>query len=149
MKLTCSCCRWDKATQDWWHHQTVDNSCRLEHCTRWNKKKICWKIFIKCSQLNCFMPIATHCWLIGLQSMVCQSMWLVDKLHLPQRLIFYDDIHLQTAPLLMILPSSALHLPQLLAGSGVQAPPADTLVTPFLLRADNSARRRLKQKIYN
>ena len=32
-------------------------------------------------------------------------------------------IYLQIAPLLIILPSSALHLPQVLEGSGAQTPP--------------------------
>ena len=57
----------------------------------------------------------------------------------------------------MILPSSDLHLPQLLPGSGAQCSPGpppeppgppgvDTLVTPRLRSADNSALSRLKQK---
>ena len=52
--------------------------------------------------------------------------------------------HLQTAPLLMILPSSALQRPQDLAGSGAQELPDVTFTTPFLLNRDNSARNRLK-----
>ena len=52
--------------------------------------------------------------------------------------------HLQTAPLLMILPSSALQRPQDLAGSAAQELP-DTFTTPFLLNRESSARSRLKQ----
>ena len=55
--------------------------------------------------------------------------------------------HLQTAPLLMILPSSALHLPQLLAGSAVQELPV-TFTTPRRLNRDNSALSRLEGNNY-
>ena len=56
--------------------------------------------------------------------------------------------HLQSAPLLMIRPSSALQRPQLRAGSVAQWPPPPpgppTLTTPRLRRAVSSARSRLK-----
>ena len=56
--------------------------------------------------------------------------------------------HLQSAPLLMIRPSSALQRPQLRAGSVAQwlppPPGPPTLTTPRLRRAVSSARSRLK-----
>ena len=62
---------------------------------------------------------------------------------------YFPCSYLQTAPLLMILPSSALQRPQDLAGSGAQElppppPPPVTFTTPFLLNRDNSALSRLK-----
>ena len=65
-------------------------------------------------------------------------------------------LYLQTAPLLMMRPSSALHRPQLRAGSAAHwlltpppatpppPPPAVTLTTPLRRSAVSSARSRLK-----
>ena len=79
-----------------------------------------------------------------------------QKCSLLSTLYNFFSIYLQIAPLLMIRPSSALHLPQLLPGSGAHpspepfppdpAPvtPVVTLVTPLLRKVASSDLSRLE-----